>query len=129
MDRNNIIISEVGDMLGLPLNFDEEGICALQFDDTLLVSLQVWENDSWLLTGILSESLPAEMGEAFWKKVLSCNGELAWKHAGSIVYSDESGSLLLTDTITELSNVHAIVAHLELFVNSQEYLIRELQRE
>ena len=129
MDRHNIIIAEVGDVLGLPLNFDEEGICALQFDETLLVSLHVWENDSWLLTGVLSESLPAEMGEAFWKRVLSCNGELARENAGSIVYSDGSGSLLLTDTITELSNVHAIVARLERFVNRQEYLISELQRE
>ncbi|HCZ4708592.1 TPA: CesT family type III secretion system chaperone [Salmonella enterica subsp. enterica serovar Saintpaul str. CFSAN004144] len=128
MNRDDIVISEVGDALGLPLHFDEEGVCGLQFDETLFLSLAVWGSGRWLLTGVLLENLPTQMGEEFWKRVLSYNEGLAREHAGSIVYSNESSSILLMDTITELSNAHAVVAHLEKFVNHQEFLMCELQR-
>ncbi|EAA7635382.1 hypothetical protein HQS73_003584 [Salmonella enterica] len=60
---------------------------------------------------------------------MTYNEELALKNSGSIVYSNEFGSLLLVDKITKLSNAHAIVAHLEKFVNYHKHLICELQWE
>ncbi|EAA4607460.1 chaperone SicP [Salmonella enterica subsp. enterica serovar Oranienburg] len=127
MYQHERIISETGDILGLPLDFDEEGQCALQFDENLFVSFQIWKNDTWLLTGLLLDTLPPEPDNAFWKKIMMLNGELAMDNAGNLVYSENDNALLLTDTVTDLSNVHAIIAHLESFVNRQEYLIQALQ--
>lgn len=127
MYQHERIISEAGDILGLPLDFDEEGQCALQFDENLFVSFQIWKNDTWLLTGLLLDTLPPEPDNAFWKKIMMLNGELAMDNAGNLVYSENDNALLLTDTVTDLSNVHAIIAHLESFVNRQEYLIQALQ--
>ncbi|EAB6124739.1 chaperone SicP [Salmonella enterica subsp. enterica] len=127
MYQHERIISEAGDILGLPLDFDEEGQCALQFDENLFVSFQIWKNDTWLLTGLLLDTLPPEPDNAFWKKIMMLNGELAMENAGNLVYSENDNALLLTDTVIDLSNVHAIIAHLENFVNRQEYLIQALQ--
>ncbi|ECC3679953.1 chaperone SicP, partial [Salmonella enterica subsp. enterica] len=55
------------------------------------------------------------------------NGELAMENAGNLVYSEEDNALLLMDTVTDLSNAHAIISHLENFVNRQESLIQVLQ--
>ncbi|ELH9453246.1 chaperone SicP [Salmonella enterica] len=127
MYQHERIISEAGEILGLSLDFDEEGQCALQFDENLFVSFQIWKNDTWLLTGLLLDALPPEPDNTFWKKIMMLNGELAMENAGNLVYSENDNALLLTDTVTDLSNVHAIIAHLENFVNRQEYLIQELQ--
>ncbi|AXD36034.1 chaperone SicP [Salmonella enterica subsp. enterica serovar Muenchen] len=127
MYQHDRIISETGEILGLPLDFDEEGQCALQFDENLFVSFQIWKNDTWLLTGLLLDTLPPEPDNAFWKKIMMLNGELAMENAGNLVYSEEDNALLLMDTVTDLSNAHAIISHLENFVNRQESLIQVLQ--
>lgn len=129
MYQHDRIISETGEILGLPLDFDEEGQCGLQFDENLFVSFQIWKNDTWLLTGLLLNTLPSEPDGAFWKKIMVLNGELAMENAGNLVYSENDNALLLVDTVTDLSNAHAIIAHLENFVNKQEYLMCELHRE
>ncbi|EOW7406852.1 chaperone SicP [Salmonella enterica] len=127
MYQHERIISEAGKILGLPLDFDEEGQCALQFDENLFVSFQIWKNDTWLLTGLLLDTLPSEPDNAFWKKIMVLNSELAMENAGNLVYSENDNALLLIDTVTDLSNAYAIVAHLENFVNRQESLIQVLQ--
>ncbi|EBU8924202.1 TPA: chaperone SicP [Salmonella enterica subsp. enterica serovar Nima] len=127
MYQHERIISEAGEILGLPLDFDEEGQCALQFDENLFVSFQIWKNDTWLLTGLLLDTLPSEPDNAFWKKIMVLNSELAMENAGNLVYSENDNALLLIDTVTDLSNAYAIVAHLENFVNRQESLIQVLQ--
>ncbi len=43
MYQHERIISEIGEILGLPLDFDEEGQCALQFDENLFVSFGMEE--------------------------------------------------------------------------------------
>ncbi|EFC5138874.1 chaperone SicP [Escherichia coli] len=129
MYQHERIISEIGEILGLPLDFDEEGQCALQFDENLFVSFQVWKNDTWLLTGLLLDMLPSEPSTSFWKKIMVLNSEMAMENSGNLVYSENDNTLLLVDTVTDLSNVHAIIAHLENFVNKQEYIICELHRE
>ena len=129
MYQHERIISEIDEILGLPLDFDEEGQCALQFDENLFVSFQVWKNDTWLLTGLLLDMLPSEPSTSFWKKIMVLNSEMAMENSGNLVYSENDNTLLLVDTVTDLSNVHAIIAHLENFVNKQEYIICELHRE
>ncbi|HEI2837898.1 TPA: hypothetical protein SI654_004853 [Escherichia coli] len=57
------------------------------------------------------------------------NSEMAMGNTGNLVYLENDNALLLMDTVTDLSNVHAIIAHLENFVNKQEYPICELYRE
>lgn len=51
------------------------------------------------------------------------------ENTGNLVYLENDNALLLMDTVTDLSNVDAIIAHLENFVNKQEYPICELYRE
>ncbi|HFW3352382.1 TPA: CesT family type III secretion system chaperone [Salmonella enterica subsp. enterica serovar Eastbourne] len=127
MSRDESILEEIGSVLGLSLNFDEEGQCSLVFDQDLFVSLSIWKDNSWFLSGLLLNSLPVEMGESFWRKVMILNCGVARDNAGNIVYSDDDNVLLLMDTITELSNAHAIISHLERFVNQLEFLIKELR--
>lgn len=129
MYQHERIISEIGEILGLPLDFDEEGQCALQFDENLFVSFQIWKNDTWLLTGLLLDILPSEPSSSFWKKIMVLNSEMAMENSGNLVYSETDNTLLLVDTVTDLSNAYAIIAHLENFVNKQEYIICELHRE
>ncbi|HAV9130731.1 TPA: chaperone SicP [Escherichia coli] len=129
MYQHERIISEIGEILGLPLDFDEEGQCALQFDKNLFVSFLVWKNDTWLLTGLLLDILPSELSSSFWKKIMVLNSEMAMENSGNLVYSETDNTLLLVDTVTDLSNAYAIIAHLENFVNKQEYIICELHRE
>ncbi len=52
-----------------------------------------------------------------------------WKMLVTLVYSENDNAIFLVDTVADLSNAHAIIAHLESFVNKQEYLICELHRE
>ncbi|HHA3381195.1 TPA: CesT family type III secretion system chaperone [Salmonella enterica subsp. enterica serovar Freetown] len=127
MSRDESILEEIGSVLGLTLNFDEEGQCLLLFDQELFVSLSIWNDNTWFLSGVLLDSLPVEMGESFWRKVMMLNCGVARDNIGNIVYSDDDNVLLLMDTITELSNVHAIIAHLERFVNRLEVLINEFR--
>lgn len=129
MYQHDRIISEIGGLLGLSLDFDEEGQCALQFDECLFISFRVWRNDTWLLTGLLLDSLPSELDNFFWKKIIMYNNEMAMENSGNLVYSEDDNAIFLVDTVTDLSNAYAIIAHLENFVNKQEYLICELHRE
>ncbi|EER9981225.1 CesT family type III secretion system chaperone [Escherichia coli] len=129
MYQHDRIISEIGGLLGLSLDFDEEGQCALQFDECLFISFRVWRNDTWLLTGLLLDSLPSELDNFFWKKIIMFNNEMAMENSGNLVYSEDDNAIFLVDTVTDLSNAYAIIAHLENFVNKQEYLICELHRE
>ncbi len=48
------------------------------------------------------------------------NSEMAMENTGNLVCLENDNALLLMDTVTDLSNVHAIIAHLENFVNKQE---------
>ena len=41
------------------------------------------------------------------------NSEMAMENTGNLVYLENDNALLLMDTVTDLSNVHAIIAHLE----------------
>ncbi|HAK5293725.1 TPA: chaperone SicP [Salmonella enterica] len=127
MSRDESILEEIGRVLGVTLNFDEDGQCSLLFDQELFVSLSIWNDNTWFLSGLLLDSLPVEMGESFWRKVMILNCGVARDNVGNIVYSDDDNVLLLMDTITELSNVHAIIAHLERFVNRLEVLIKEFR--
>ncbi|HAG1892143.1 TPA: chaperone SicP [Salmonella enterica] len=127
MSRDESILKEIGRVLGVTLNFDEDGQCSLLFDQELFVSLSIWNDNTWFLSGLLLDSLPVEMGESFWRKVMILNCGVARDNVGNIVYSDDDNVLLLMDTITELSNVHAIIAHLERFVNRLEVLIKEFR--
>ncbi|BED38119.1 CesT family type III secretion system chaperone [Escherichia coli] len=129
MYQHDQIISEIGGLLGLSLDFDEEGQCALQFDECLFISFRVWRNDTWLLTGLLLDSLPSELDNFFWKKIIMFNNEMAMENSGNLVYSEDDNAIFLVDTVTDLSNAYAIIAHLENFVNKQEYLMCELHRE
>ncbi|EDS3841730.1 chaperone SicP [Salmonella enterica] len=121
------LISDVGNTLGLPLEFDENEQCMLQFDDCFIVSIKA-NGDVWLLTGILLNSLPPACGEEFWRNTMAINVELAIHNAGQLSYSDEDSALLLMYNIIELNNAHSVITHLEKFVNQQEQLIERLQR-
>ena len=67
--------------------------------------------------------------QLFLEKIMVFNSEMAMENTGNLVCLENDNALLLMDTVTDLSNVHAIIAHLEIFVNKQEYPICELYRE
>ena len=51
------------------------------------------------------------------------------ENSGNLVYSEDDNAIFLVDTVTDLSSAYAIIAHLENFVNKQEYLMCELHHE
>ncbi|EAA7635108.1 chaperone SicP [Salmonella enterica] len=121
------LLSEVGNILDLTLEFDENEQCMLQFDDSFVISIKI-NRDVWLLTGILLNSLPSVCGEGFWRKIMTINVELAINNFGHLSYSDEDNMLLLMYTIMNLNTAHSVTGHLEKFVNLQEKLIETLQQ-
>lgn len=75
------------------------------------------------------DSLPSELDNFFWKKIITFNNEMAMENSGNLVYSEDDNAIFLVDTVTDLSSAYAIIAHLENFVNKQEYLMCELHHE
>ncbi len=76
----------------------------------------------WLLTGLFLDMLPSEPWQLFLEKIMVFNSEMAMENTGNLVCLENDNALLLMDTVTDLSNVHAIIAHLENFVNKQGIL-------
>lgn len=118
------IISEIGGILGLPSDFDEEGCVPYSL-------IRISDMEEWYVVAdrFISGYVAFWTWQLFLEKIMVFNSEMAMENTGNLVYLENDNALLLMDTVTDLSNVHAIIAHLENFVNKQEYPICELYRE
>ena len=118
------IISEIGGILGLPSDFDEEGCVPYSL-------IRISDMEEWYVVAdrFISGYVAFWTWQLFLEKIMVFNSEMAMENTGNLVCLENDNALLLMDTVTDLSNVHAIIAHLEIFVNKQEYPICELYRE
>lgn len=53
--ESSLLLKELGEDLGLPLAFDENGRCLLILDDKLMISIHTSKSDGWILYGMLGE--------------------------------------------------------------------------
>ena len=118
------IISEIGGILGLPSDFDEEGCVPYSL-------IRISDMEEWYVVAdrFISGYVAFWTWQLFLEKIMVFNSEMTMENTGNLVCLENDNALLLMDTVTDLSNVHAIIAHLENFVNKQEYPICELYRE
>jgi len=70
------LIEELGQQLGLgPLRLDEQGFCALRFDDKLLVNIQYWADGEQLV--LFADLGPPASGVDLYPVLLKAN--LFWR--------------------------------------------------
>ncbi|EJF5298647.1 chaperone SicP, partial [Salmonella enterica] len=114
-----------GEKLGLPLTFDDNNQCLLLLDTDIFMSIEA-KDDIWLLNGMIIPLSPV-CGDSIWRQIMVINGELAANNEGTLAYIDAAETLLLINTITDLTNAYHIISQLESFVNQQEALKNTLQ--
>ncbi len=86
------ILNQIGQSLGLELEFDENGQCFLLLDEKLMVSIRSLD-DSWILYGMLGNIDEDEQEEvAFF--LLSLNLSQAESGGASIAVEKSSGVLM-----------------------------------
>lgn len=102
------IISEIGGILGLPSDFDEEGCVPYSL-------IRISDMEEWYVVAdrFISGYVAFWTWQLFLEKIMVFNSEMAMENTGNLVYLENDNALLLMDTVTDLSNVHAIIAHLE----------------
>lgn len=92
----HLLISEVGDAAGIPfLALDEQGACALTFDDKICVNLRYQENDERIL--VYSVMGAPKSPDAVYRQLLQAN--LFWRAARGATFSlsgDEPPVVVLT---------------------------------
>ena len=70
------LIEELGQQLGLgPLRLDDQGFCALRFDDTLLINIQYWADGEQLV--LFADLGPPAGGVKLYPVLLKAN--LFWR--------------------------------------------------
>jgi len=122
-----LLIKELGDNLGIELKFDEQQMCFLMVDETMLTIRLLDEN--LMLYGMLGE-FPEFKQDEFWKKLLSLNKSLAEANRGSITFDEESDAVMLMHYIkgTGLS-VNDLSEKISIFVDQLNHLIHLLNEE
>ncbi|EFP98626.1 chaperone SicP [Vibrio caribbeanicus] len=90
--NHELLLSRLGEKLGLPLVFDQSNQCMLLLDDCLMVSILADEQD-WLFNCMLTKVEP-ESEHRILKEAMRFNHILSHTGSGHI-YFEENGRALL----------------------------------
>lgn len=97
MMSDSSLLKELGEQIGIDLEFDENNQCLLRFDENMWISIH-GATDGYVFYGMLGD-FPDQEENTFWKGVLSINKELADLGEGAIALEDSTDSLLLIKKI------------------------------
>lgn len=90
------LLKDFGSHIGLELAFDDAGQCLLMVDEAL-ISIRARDR-RFMFYGLLGE-FPQVQSAAFWKQVLSLNGELSEQQMGAITIELESDRITLLQSV------------------------------
>ncbi|MDN3611193.1 CesT family type III secretion system chaperone [Vibrio ostreicida] len=80
--NHELILKRLGDMLGLPIEFDDCEQCVLMIDEHLVVSLTPQDQD-WLLRCMVTEVEP-EFEQSTFKTAMQLNSTLSLTNSGHL---------------------------------------------
>ncbi len=122
--RSAVLLSELGDDLGLQLTFDEHGQCLLVLDENLMISIRQSE-DNWILYGMLGEFWPHDSD--VFQYLLSLNQSLAEQGQGVLAFDPKNNAVLYLYRISLKDTDRALLYQvLETFTDRLETLIQHL---
>lgn len=84
------VLHELGDQLGLALEFDAQQRCALLLDQSHLVTLN-GDDRGWLLHGLLRENADSDSCDPW--QLLDINLDLALEQAGTLAFDNHNRTL------------------------------------
>lgn len=119
MHDRDVILSELGDRLGLNLAFDDNSQCLLILDQKLMVSIRK-EPSAWLFYGLIEADVEWKE-KLFWQHALAINLDLVKNGGGAISYEPESCALMYVHRLDiKCLDVDSAYAFLETFVDQLE---------
>ncbi|MDN3610024.1 CesT family type III secretion system chaperone [Vibrio ostreicida] len=123
--NHELILKRLGDMLGLPIEFDDCEQCVLMIDEHLVVSLTPQDQD-WLLRCMVTEVEP-EFEQSTFKTAMQLNSTLSLTNSGHLFFEENSRALLyvariaaedgdtlyqgLSDTVTQYENIQNLLVN------------------
>ncbi len=115
------LIGELGQQMGLgDLSLDEQGFCALRFDEKLVINLQYWADDEQLL--LFADLGPSAIGVQLYSNLLRAN--LFWRATLGATLSlsedDPPHVILALQQPWQPLDAAQLNASLERFVNTVE---------
>lgn len=124
--ESSLLLKELGEDLGLPLAFDENGRCLLILDDKLMISIHTSKSDGWILYGMLGEFYK-NTDEIFFQHLFSLNQILAKQGHGALAFDKHNSAILYVQHIS-LQNTNRVGLYqaLEKFTNWLEALSTHL---
>lgn len=129
MDLHNgeLLIKGLGEHLGIELKLDEQQMCFLMIDETML-SMRLLDN-CFLLYGMLGE-FPEFKHDGFWKSLLSLNKSLVEANRGAITFDEESDAVMLVQYVEGTGlNVNDLAEKISVFIDQLNHLIHLLNEE
>ena len=101
------LLHQIGQSLGIALEFDENNQCFLLLDEQLMVSVRSLD-DAWILYGMLGNLEENEAREDAALALLSLNLNLAEAGEASIALEESSGVIMLIARVdtTDMDSEH-----------------------
>ncbi len=130
-DVSNALLQEFGAAIGMPeLEFNEQDLCLLSFDESLLVAIhRNLKQERWTLQGFLGE-FPPDMPGEFYRRLLVYNYDLIDLGAPRIGLEEESGSIMLLQSLLlGQTTAQSLQDDLAGFLEIMESLIEHLNQE
>lgn len=124
MNAHELLLTQVGESLGLPLIFDENEQCTLMLDNKLMFSIH-YSDTQWVFYCMLAY-VPNHEATDFWRSCLLCNLRLAEKGMGSICYETDSGALLYVITLSMPATGESVTEFIGLLADSYESVLAQM---